>query len=122
MRPRPSLLSHDTQNSSCDNLCRYVCYCNCDYAKALNFFTTAHAATPEGHAASALHMGIMYLNGHGIEEDASKAEMLFKFAIEKGEPDAEHAMELLAKKRLQQQHPQDSSLDSSFTGAEGTEV
>ena len=69
-------------------------------------------------------MGIMYLNGYGIEEDESKAEMLFKFALEKGEPDAEQAMELLENKRQQQQQQQqeETSLDSSFSGAEGTEV
>jgi TPR repeat protein len=99
-----------------------VCFCNRDHAKALNFFTTAHAATPEGHASAALHMGIMYLNGFGIEEDVDKAEMLFKFALEKGEPDAEQAMELLASKRAQQQQQQETSADSSFSGAEGTEV
>ncbi len=99
-----------------------MCFCNRDHAKALNFFTTAHAATPEGHASAALHMGIMYLNGYGIEEDVEKAEMLFKFALEKGEPDAEQAMELLASKRAQQQQEQGTSADSSFSGAEGTEV
>jgi TPR repeat protein len=71
-------------------------------------------------------MGIMYLNGYGIEEDESKAEMLFKFALEKGEPDAEQAMELLENKRQQQQQQQqqqqETSLDSSLSGAEGTEV
>ena len=68
-------------------------------------------------------MGIMYLNGYGIEEDESKAEMLFNFALEKGEPDAEQAMELLENKRQQQQQQQqETSLDSSFSGAEGTEV
>jgi TPR repeat protein len=60
----------------------------------------------------------MYLNGYGVEADTEKAEMLFKFALEKGEPDAEQAMELLAEKRRQLE----SSLDSSFSGAEGTEV
>ena len=97
---------------------RYVCFCNGDHAKALNFFTTAHAATPHGHASAALHLGIMYLNGYGVDADVDKAEMLFKFAMEKGEPDAENAMELLAQKRLQLE----SSLDSSVSGSEGTEV
>ena len=100
-----------------------MCFCNGDHAKALNFFTTAHAATRDGHASAALHMGIMYLNGYGIDADADKAEMLFKFALEKGEPDAEQAMALLAEKRQQeQQQQQENSLDSSFSGAEGTEV
>jgi hypothetical protein len=97
---------------------RYVCFCNRDHAKALNFFATAHAATAEGHASAALHLGIMYLNGYGVEADVEKAEMLFKFALEKGEPDAEQAMELLAEKRRQLE----SSLDSSFSAGEGTEV
>jgi hypothetical protein len=66
-------------------------------------------------------MDIMYLNAYGIEIDAIKAKKLFKFAIEKREQDAEHAIELSANKRLQQQHRQDSSLDSPFSGAEGSE-
>ena len=103
-----------------------MCFCNRDHTRALNFFTTAHAATREGHASAALHMGIMYLNGYGIDEDVDKAEMLFQFALEKGEPDAEQAMQLLAEKRQQQQQQQqqqqETSLDSSFSGAEGTEV
>ena len=60
----------------------------------------------------------MYLNGYGVDADVDKAEMLFKFAMEKGEPDAENAMELLAQKRLQLE----GSLDSSVSGAEGSEV
>jgi TPR repeat protein len=60
----------------------------------------------------------MYLNGHGVDEDIEKAEMLFKFAQDRGEPDSECAMELLASKRLQKE----SALDSSVCSAEGTEV
>jgi len=124
---RPHMLLPPKQTQP---LRRYVCFCNRDHTRALNYFTTAHAATREGHASAALHLGIMYLNGYGVDEDASKAEMLFKFALERGEPDAEQAMVLLAEKRLQQQQQQQqpqqqqqqASPDSSFSGAEGTEV
>ena len=58
-----------------------------DYDEALTIFTQASAA---GHVKAQRYIGVMYLNGYGVRQNAGRAAAEFKKAADKGDITAQY--------------------------------
>lgn len=58
-----------------------------DYDEALTIFTQASAA---GHIKAPRYIGLMYLNGYGVRQNAGRAAAEFKKAADKGDVTAQY--------------------------------
>jgi len=63
----------------------------------INNIERIRTAAVQGHAPAQAHLGLMYMNGHGVTKDYSEAMKWFHLAAKQGIAEAQNKLDILIK-------------------------